>query len=409
MEARQTSNTTGAGAQAQAETNATKTAAVETAAAQVQRARVNQGDTVRASWKFSLDAIRSNIAYMGVDAKDLLVWAFNWCIDGAHPLHFADFCDRIGYAENTIYKLYSGKYRHPETNRLMDAPEKLVKAMRDFRRIEVQRAKLGRKQFVMTPTARRFFWACDQARKSNTPVIVYGASQVGKTEAGRQYCIENNHGKSVLVELEAMNGLKGLLQAIAEKIGINPNAGTPDLSARIKKALKPDMVLILDEVHLLANVYRKGTFFACMEQLRRIYDATKCGIVMTFTLLKYDGIAKERKRELEQVFGRGVHRVNLGDRPSVEDVRLICEAHGLPWSGRNDQIHVTAGLVDTPYAALQQLAGEQGLKAIIERIRLGNDLAADESREQATWADFLRAHYAVEKNARTPDSGWEKK
>jgi len=46
---------------------------------------------------------------------------------------------------------------------------------------------------------------------------------------------------------------------------------------------------------------------------------------------------------------------------------------------------------------------------IIERIRLGNELAADDNREQVSWQDFLRAHYAVEKNAQMPDSGWEKK
>lgn len=404
MAAQDTPNTNEAAPQAPADSSEVTSSA--TSAAQVQRALVNQGDTLRASWKFSLDAIRNNISHMGTEAKDLLVWSFNWCIDSAHPQHFTDFCERIGYAENTIYKIYSGKYRHPETNRLMDAPEKLVKALRDFRRIEVQRAKLGRKQFVMTPTAKRFFWACDQARKSNTPVIVYGASQVGKTEAARQYCLENNHGKSILVELEAVNGLKGLLQAVAAKIGVSPHANTPDLIGRIKKALKPDMVLILDEVHLLANVYRRGSFFACMEEIRRIYDATQCGIVMTFTLLQYGKIEGERKRELEQVFRRGVHRVNLGDCPSQADVRAICEAHGLPWAGRNDEITVAKGLIDKPLPVLRQLAREQGLKAIIERIRLGNDIAADADRDQVTWEDFLRAHYAVEKNAQMPESGW---
>jgi len=398
MAAQDTPNTPDAGAQAPVE---------DTAAQQVRRALTNQGDTVRASWRFSLDAIRSNIAHMSTEAKDLLVWAFNWCIDPAHPLHFADFCDRIGYAGNTVYKIYSGKYRHPETNKLMDAPEKLVKALRDFRRLELQRAKMGRKQFVLTPTAKKFFWACDIARKCNTPVIVYGSSQIGKTEAARQYCLDSSH--AVLVELDAVGGLRGALRAIAAKVGVNPELPTEKLAERIKKALNPDMVLIIDEVHLLANVYRRRSFFQCMEELRRIQDFSKCGMVLTFTLLKYGEVANERRRELEQFFSRSVHKKNLGDRPSNADIRAICEAHGLPWDERNEQIIVAKDLVDTPYAVLQQLATEQGLKAIIERIRLGNDLAADDNREQVSWQDFLRAHYAVEKNAQMPDSGWERK
>ena len=179
--------------------------AIETSADQSQRALVNQGNTIRASWRFSLDSVRSNIAYMSPEAKDLLVWSFVWCIDGQHPIDFDTFSGRIGISANLAYKIYSGKYKHPETNKLMDLSDKTLKALRSFKRLELQRAKLGRKLFVLTPTARRVFWACDQARKSNTPVILVGASHIGKTEALRQYCIENNHGKTILVELEAVN------------------------------------------------------------------------------------------------------------------------------------------------------------------------------------------------------------
>ena len=383
-------------------------APADTTAAQVDRAQSNQGNTVRASWRISLDAVRSNIAYMSPEAKELLVWAFTWSIDPAHPVSFETFCDRISASANTVYKWYNGKYKHPESGKLMDLSEKAVKSLRDFRRIELSRAKLGRKRFVVTQTAKKVFWACDQARKSNTPVMVFGGSQIGKTEAFRQYCIDNNHGKSVHVELEAVNGLRGLLQAIATKLGISPKANTPDLIERIKRGLTSDMVLILDEVHLLANVYRKGSFFAAMEQLRRIYDATQCGMVLSYTELGYAQAEKERKRELVQIFRRGVHKVNLGAMPTVEDVRRIVEAFGLTWSERHETVQVAPGVSDTPFEALKQLAAEQGLKAIIERIRLANDLAADDERDAITWTDFLTAHYAVERNAQAPAAGWGK-
>ena len=381
---------------------------VETPTDQVSRALVNQGNTVRTSWRFSLDAIRANIAHMTPEAKDLLVWAFTWCIDHAHPISFDDFADRIGVSANTCYKFYSGKYKHPDSGKLMDLSEKTVKALRDFRRIELSRAKLGRKKFVVTPTAKRVFWACDQARKSNTPVMVIGASHIGKTEAFRQYCIDNNHGKSLLVELQAVNGLAGLLKAIAVKLGISPNATTPDLIERITKGLTSDMVLILDEVHLLANVYRRGSFFACMEQIRRLYDATQCGMVFSYTELGFSQVEKERKRELAQIFRRGVHRVQLGNMPTAEDVRRIVEAFGLAWADRADEIEISRGLIDTPIAVLKQLAAEEGLKAIIERIRLANDLAADDQRDEVSWKDFLTVHYMILKNAQQPVTGWEK-
>lgn len=377
------------------------------------RALVLAGDTVRASWRFSMDHVRSNIAYMSPEAKELLVWAFTWCVDAAHPVPFDLFCERVGYAGNTVWKMYAGKYKHPETDRLMDAPEKFLKAIRDFRRIEVSRAKMGRAKFVMTPTAKRFYQACDLARKSQTPVFIYGASQIGKSEASAQYCIDNNHGKSVNVELEAVNGLRGLLQAVAAKVGVSPQANTPDLIARLKKAITSDMVVILNEVHLLANVYRKGSFFACMETVRRLFvDHCKCGLVMTFTLLGYTVAEKEKARELEQIFRRGVHRVNLGDRPSVADVTAIVRAWGLDMPARAEEITLRTGrdgkgleYHEQPYVRLAQLAKEDGLKAIVERLRAASELASDKEAE-LSWEHFVYADLLIKKNAESPAHGW---
>lgn len=378
------------------------------------RALVNVGNTVRASWPFSLDSLRANIAYMSADAKELLIWAFTWCIDPAHPISLDDFCDRVGYAKNTVWKIYTGKYTHPESTpeqkKMMDAPDKLLKGIRDFRKIENQRQKLGRIGFVVTPTVKRVYQACDLARKSQTPVFIYGASQVGKTEACRQYCIENNHGRSVLVELEAVNGLRGLLQAVAEKVGVSPNANTPDLIARIKKAVTSDMVIILDEVHLLANVYRKGSFFACMETVRRVFvDHCKCGLVLTFTLLGYNAAEKEKARELEQIFRRGVHKFNLGDRPSVADVAAIVRSSKLEMPARHEVIVAKlerTEITDEPYKRLGQLAKEDGLKAIIERLRAASELAADKG-EDMTWEHWVMIDAVISKNATQPKHGWD--
>lgn len=388
--------------------------ASQTDDALAQRALTNVGDNVRASWPFSLDSIRTNIAYMSPEAKELLVWAFTWCIDVAHPLRFDEFADRVGYSKSKFYKIFAGKDRHPTSDKehaqfgqLMEPTSAILDALRKFRRLELERAKLGRAQFFKTPTAKKVFHACDLSRESQTPVILYGASQIGKTEALKQYCIENNHGRTVLVELEAVSGLMGVLRAIAEKLGISPNANTPDLIARIKKALTPDMVLILDEVHLLANTYRKGSFFACMEQIRRIHDFSRCGLVMTFTMLGYDMAEKHRKRELEQIFRRGVHKLNLGDRPTTGDMTVVAEGWGLEMPARDLSFTIGSGqkaITEAPYAMLAQLAQENGLKAIIERFRYGSKLAGE---ADLTWEHIVKAHLMIAKNAQPPAHGWQ--
>lgn len=376
---------------------------------QADRATSNLGDNVRASWTFSLDNVRANIHYMTPEAKELLVWAFIWCIDHAHPLRMDEFATRVGYSRNTIWKIYTGKYKHPETSKLLDAPEKLLKGIRDFRKIELQREKVGRKGFVLTPTAKRIFKACDTARKTQTPVSLYGASQIGKTEALGQYCSDNNHGRSVLVELEAVNGLRGLLMAVAEKLGISAKANTPDLIERIKKAVTRDMVIILDEVHLLANVYRKGSFYACMETVRRIFiDHCRCGLVLTYTLLGYSEAEKEKRLALEQIFRRGVHRINLGDRPSVSDVTAFLKAWDLEMPGRHEEVTAKVdgeSVTEIPFAILGQLAKDDGVKAILERLRAAAEYAADKQTDLA-WEHFVIVHTAIRKNALPPKTGW---
>jgi DNA transposition AAA+ family ATPase len=371
----------------------------------------NLGNTIRASWRFSSDNARQHLAHFTPEAKELLLWAFNWCIDPAHPMAFADFCDRIGYNTNTVYKIYSGKYLHPTTKKPMDAPPKLVSALRQFKRLEVTRSKLGRKKFVPTPTAQRIFQACDLARESQTPVFVEGASQIGKTEAFSQYCLDNNHGKTRLIQLEAVSGLHGLVKAVAQVLGISPNGNAADLTERIKRAITPDMVLIFDEVHLLANTYRRGSFFACMEWIRRLYDFCQFGLVLSFTTLGFTAAEKERKRELEQIFRRGVHRLNLGDRPHKKDIAAILAAWGLEMPALADTEEIAVGrgkvIVEEPFKLLEQLAGEQGLKAIIERLRYAAKFAADDEADLA-WQHVCKAHLVIQKNAQSPDTGWGK-
>lgn len=382
--------------------------------AQVESAQVNQGNTVRASWNFSLDSIVANTSHMSTEARDLLRWAFTWCIDPAHPIRLDEMAERIGFDRTTVWKWYVGKYYHPtqKTERgaqvRMDLSAKAIGALRNFKRVEISRSKLGRQKFVITPTARKVFQACDLARESQTPVFVEGASHIGKTEAFRQYCIENNHGKSILIELEGVNGQQGLIRAVAAKLGIG-GGNISDLMDRVKRAVTSDMVIIFDEVHLLANTYRRTSFFGCMEWIRRLYDATQCGIVLSFTKLGFNTTEKERKRELEQIFRRGVHRMNLGEMPTVADVKLIVGAWGLEIPARQETVTITLGrqeLTEAPYAMLAQLARESGLKSITERLRYAAKFSADEEADLA-WDHVLKAHFTITRNGVAPDHGWQ--
>lgn len=360
------------------------------------------GDTPRASWRFSGDHIQQALAHCTPERKEALIWCFNWCIQ--RNIWFSDFAAQVGYAENTLYKIFTGRHNNPGTGEQYDIPEKLYKACSDFKKLEVKRAKLGETEFCHTPLARRVYQACDLARESRTPVFMYGASHIGKTWALRHYTIDNNHGRTVMIRVPAKDGLGGLVKAIASGLGISTKANTPAMIERIKKALAPNHLLIFDELHQLQYTYRKESFFACLEVLREIYDHVECGMVLCTTNVFRGRFENARKEELEQIFKRGVHRVQLGDIVRVEDLRVILNQVHLEWPARRFTITIS-GVQDQPHEILRKLAREEGLKSITERIRYGR-LLADKTGEALSWKHFVHAHLIIEHNANAPKDDW---
>ena len=217
------------------------------------------GNNVRASWQFSLDNVRSAIAPYSPRAKEVLIRAFLWCIDEAHPVTKPDFAARVDSSDNTIYKIYTGKYTHPTTKETLQPSLNLIAAIEKFLDLEKKRFTMGKTDLVLTPTLKQIVTACDLARESQTIVFILGPSHIGKTWGTERYYVPaNNHGHTIYTRMEAASGLGGMVRAMARSVGISDKGNTADLVSRIKKAVTKDMLWILDEVHLLAHTYRRG-------------------------------------------------------------------------------------------------------------------------------------------------------
>ncbi len=365
----------------------------------------NLGNTVRASWNFSLDDVRSNIARYPEPSQEAMIAAFLWCIDPRHPMAKAEFARRCGYSDNVIYKLYTGKYYHPQSKEQMSPPADLLKAIKDFLALERERFDTRPTDFVMTATAKKIVLAVDLARESQTPVILFGPSQIGKTWALRYCQAQQNHGRTAMAELDAACGIGGMVRIIADSLGISDRSNTSALIQRIRRALTPNMVLIVDEVHLLKHTYRLNSFFACIEILRRTQDFCRCGMVLSWTSL--DDLKAHKEKELLQVWRRGVHKIYLPTMPTKDDLALILEHNGLHFPEKSltatvrmkDKRGRLTPIQDNPYNVLRQLSREEGLKAITERIRYANKLAR-RAGEHVSWDHFLEAHLRITDNSR---------
>lgn len=279
-------------------------------------------------------------------------------------------------------------------------------ATRESQERESQTSFSKPRDFVLTPTAKKIFTACDLARESRTVVFVWGPSHIGKTWAVERYdAPRSNHDRTIYARMHAACGLSGMVRVIAAALGISA-ASRAETIARIKDALAPDTLLILDECHLLAHTYRAGSFHNCMEVIRELHDAARCGLVLIFTLL--DRVKAASQKELQQLWRRGVHKVQLASMPTKGDVAAILEHHGLKFPERALVIPVRAGretLEERPYEILRQLARDEALLAITERIRYARKLAA-KANEKLGWEHFVDAHLRIAKNAE-PEREWE--
>lgn len=360
------------------------------------------GNNVRASWNFSADNIRTNTSHFAPEETEALLALFRWCTDDHHPMHITEAASRLGCSSNLIYQLLTGKYRNPDKS--LKGPSKdFIEAVREFLVLEAKRFALGKTEFVMTPTAKKIVTALDLARESQSIVFIYGPSHIGKTwTAERHYTPNNNHGKTLYCRMKAASGLGGMVRAMAAAAGISEKSNTADLIERIKNATSANTLWILDEVHLLANTYRRGSFFGCMEVIREIYDRTECGMALMFTIL--DDVEAAKQKELQQLWRRGVHKVPLPTMPTKEDLTAILKHNGLAWPAANLEIAV-GKIVDKPYDILRQQAKNNGLKAITERIRYARKLCDKAGARGVTWQHFVEAHLRIEKQA-TVEADW---
>jgi DNA transposition AAA+ family ATPase len=368
------------------------------------------GHNSRSTWQFSLPEIRPAIADYSPLAKEKLIAAFLWCTNPLHPVSKPEFAERVGTTDNTLWKIYKGKYFHPvDRDRRLQPSEDLISRITQFLAIEKRRFEAGSNEFVVTPTVRLIAQDCELARESQTICTIEGPSHVGKSMGATHYA--TTHDNTRFTEMPGVGGYGDLIRAMAVSAGLSPNGGNVSyIYDAIINATNQDMVWIFDEVSILSHTCSKHIFFKCIEALRRLHDRTKCGMVWIFTDIKDFKFAA--KAELQQAWRRGVHKRVLPSMIPIADITAIVEHNGLKFPDAQlvAQVHYhdKGGKVQTisesPRAILRELATSDGLLAITERLRYAKTLAK-KSGGPLDWSHFVEAHLIIVKQSQ-PQGAW---
>lgn len=358
---------------------------------------------VKTTWPFSLDNVRQNLAAHPEDVRDLMIDAYLWCIDPAHPVTRHDFAVEVDYSENTIWRIYSGQYRTPKSGATQPIAIDLISAVHQFLARQKKVHTIGQNEFVTTPTSQVIWGALDQARSSDSIVLLEGVSHIGKTWAIQRYKEVQPHAKTFYGVCPAAVGVSGLIRAIAKACAVEAVGTSDQIVDRIKLALAPGTLLILEELHDLAFANRKETFFKGCETIRQIIDASRCGLLISATHLLMAKMKLALAGELQQLLRRSVHRYALPTMPTKADLTAIFAAAGLPFPKQDLLIDLDTHAI-APYGTIRNLAKEDGLKSICERLRIAKESAL-KAKQKLTWTHFAQAHMKIKLNA-TASPDW---
>ena len=352
-------------------------------------------------WNTTLETLQQNISHCDAPSRKLIESAYRY--SGEHGLSIPDFASAAGISPSTLGKIVAGTYVNPRnTHERYDLPAIISENLATWQTGIISRMPTN-VSFVSTDTSRKVNFNCELARESRTPVFLQGASHIGKTTALEKY-VDANPENTYLITLTSNMGARGLAVSIAEAMNLAASGSVDAIVRRIRKHATRDKLIILDDFHVLTLNASPRAFLKCMELLRGIYDADKCGMLFCTTDLDFGRISKEYKTALHQLLRRGIHRPHLGHAPQKKDVSAILAAHGLKWPSQSLKIEAY-GVDYKPAKIIEDLAKQSGLKSITERLRYALKLAA-RNAEAITWHHLCQAQALVSSNDSIPDDDW---
>lgn len=313
------------------------------------------------------NVIQSGVAGYDQADQDDLLWLVGWArseLAGSRDR----LCEKLEKDWTTIWRVLTGKYGA--------SIESFMEGVRDLRRRVAESGDTG---FVETIVSKRIFDLLDYALAGDVNggriVMICGKSRRGKTEAVREWCRRNNHGKSVYIDAPESGGLRALMYEVAERTGVNKGRKTADLRQRLIDSFNRRRILIVDEV-IRMMPQRWGTRPVEFEFLRRLHDTKRCAIALVATdLVSHEMQDGQLKAYFEQMWGRVVQPLYLPPEVRRDEARDIVQ-------------HFNARASEDLVSTALKIAREHGkLGVLFEDLRIAAAFA--KRRGQALSAEHL--------------------
>ncbi|MGJ8674028.1 AAA family ATPase [Rubritalea sp.] len=257
--------------------------------------------------------------------RSLIFWLHDYA--SSHDLGHEEIGERLKqpangkpYSADSVYQALTGR-------RDAGALENFLLAVEELQKIERERATVTKSGFIETNLTKKIFSICDSARTFNKVMFIIGESQIGKTEALKEYARRNNHGATVYIRCPAGGSKTTFVNRIAHILHL-PTGGTiTKLSEKVINAFDERMVLIVDEVHQMLD---SKTGIRTLEYIREIADTSSCGLILAATPV-YNQASKAAEVEgiLRQLELRSLIKATLPRRPTKQNLNCFAKHFGL--------------------------------------------------------------------------------
>jgi hypothetical protein len=220
-----------------------------------------------------------------------------------------------------------------------------------FWRLEQKALYGGLREFRETRLAKTLWSVFEKTRIIRRIQIVQGPEQMGKTRAAMEYAERNNSGRTIYLKLAGgtRSGCGDFVWDLADALGIPYTIKLREKRIRIKQALEPCDLIIIDEAHLtFAWSDRSAEEF--WDYLRTdVYNDGARGVVLIATnsdmLSRIQAFRRRARYNVGQLLGRmrnDVIEIDPADDIVEADVRLLIERYYKPGAAAVRKLHALA-------------------------------------------------------------------
>lgn len=315
--------------------------------------------------------------------QHLIRWLYSYAKE--QNWGWAELKEKSRLDSTTLYRVWHNKYRDPAGRAI--GLDGVCEKIAVCKSLCEGRVALKKKGFVETKIWKQMDKVLHETRLMQIISLVFGESQIGKTECALEHTHRNNSGRTIYWRVPAIGGKTAFLQSLARACHVSSHVPNGQLLEHIHKCFDHSILLIVDEVHLIFELYQDQTILSCMEVLRELHDVRKCGMAMLGTnVFREEFFRGRHAKMLKQCYKRGIYTLQLPAMAPEGDLVAVAASYGLP-APKGDAREL-----------VMLVAKEHGLGKFILLLKKANQMAAKKD-EKVKWEHFVLANTLIAKLA----------